>query len=1070
LHYRKGVLLFSGSLLASVIFIQSCGVDKPAELVKLGKDLPDVIDYNLHVKPILSENCFFCHGPDKNSRKGDLELHTPEGAYAALKDNSGKFAIVPGSLAKSEVFHRITTTDEERMMPPRESHRFLTDYQKAVLLKWIEQGAAYKPHWALLKPEQKKLPKVKNPDWPQNPIDYFVLSKLEEKGLSPSPEADKATLLRRVTLDLTGLPPTVEEQDAFLADTSPKAYETVVDRLLLSPHYSEKMAVDWLDLARFADTHGYTVDRYRPTWPWRDWVIKAFDQNLPYDQFITWQLAGDLLPNPTREQRLATGFNRNHGQNMEGGIVNEEFRVEYVADRTNTFGTAFLGLTMECARCHDHKFDPISQKDYYRLFSFFNNVDEAGQISWDDALPVPTMLLPEAKHDSLLTFLGGKIKETQKALAQTAEQEQGAFERWRSSTGDQVSFDPKKGLQAHFTFDELVEGKFVNQVSARDQGTVADPVLVPGKYGQAFKSNGDDILKLGQVGVFSRANPFSISVWVNIPKGLSKGVIFHKGNGDMLFNFRGYFLNLRDDRLELLMAHTWPYNNIIRISREAPPKEKWLHLTMTYNGSSRASGLKLYLNGQEVALETEKDNLYKDILFTGNGLTGGQQPGLQVGADMRGMGFKTGLVDELRVYTRELTPPEVFLLAQPPGTPVPKISAFPAAVLSQYYFSHFSPAFQRQLKTLEKLREERNKVAEEVPEVMVMEEMPRPRPTYVLERGVYDAPGEKVRPDVPASVLPFPQNLPPNRLGLAQWLLHPDHPLTARVAVNRYWQNYFGTGLHKNADNFGNQGGLPSHPELLDWLAVTFRESGWDVKAMQKLIVLSATYRQSSTVRPELLEQDPENEWLARGPAFRLSAEMVRDYALSASGLLSPKIGGPSVKPYQPEGLWTLNTGTYEQDHGEGLYRRSLYTFWKRTVPPPSLGTFDAPSRSYCLVKRQQTNTPLQALVLLNDPQFMEAAKVVAEKAVARHPQVNDQLIYTYRLLTARRPTEKELAILTRLYESEYAKFKREPARMKGWLAAGEYELAPAPDAPALAAGTVVASTIMNSDAFITRR
>lgn len=1053
-------------LVCTCLMMESCGTDKPVEITRQEAQLPANIDYNLHIRPILSDKCFFCHGPDKNKQEAGLELATREGALAELKENKGNYAIVPGNLRKSQVYHRIISTDEELMMPPKESNHQLTDYEKALLVRWIEQGAEYKPHWSLIKPQKQPLPQVKQPQWPVNAIDYFVLRTLEEKGMKPAPQADKETLLRRLSLDLTGLPPTMQEADAFLADTSPGAYEKVVDRLLQSPHYGEKMAVDWLDVGRFADTHGYTVDRYRPMWPWRDWVIKAFNENMPFDQFTTWQLAGDLLPNATREQRLATAFNRNHAQNVEGGIVNEEFRVEYVADRTNTLGTAFLGLTVECARCHDHKYDPVSQKEYYSLFSFFNNIEEAGQISWDDAMPVPTMLLTEARHDSLLAFIDQKITAAEAAMKATIEKEKEAFHAWKTINSSSFSIDRTAGLQAHFTFDKLVNGAFLNKVSATDKGTVADPVIVPGKFGNAFQSNGDDILKLGKVGIFNRANPFSIGVWVKIPSDLSTGVILHKGNGDILYNFRGYFLNLRNNKIELLMAHTWPYNNIIKITQNELPKEQWLHLMMTYDGSSKAKGLKLYIDGKEAPMITEKDNLYKDILLAGT-----DQPGLQVGADWRGAGFKKGLVDDLLIYARELTAPEVAMLVQAPAGQARELpQAFDEDALSHYYYARISTDYQKQLRELERLREEKNRVVEKIPEIMVMDEMKKRRPAYVHKRGQYDDYGEEVQPDVPKSILAYSNSFPANRAGLAQWLMHPDNPLTARVIVNRYWQNYFGKGIHKNTNDFGNQGGLPSHPELLDWLAVAFRESGWDVKAMQKLIVMSATYRQSSNAPAEVLEKDPENVLLSRGPALRLTAEMVRDNALAASGLLVPTIGGPSVKPYQPEGLWAVNNTIYQQDTGQSLYRRSLYTFWKRTNPPPAMNTFDAPSRSYCVVQRQQTSTPLQALVLLNDPQFVEAARVLAFKTFIKDAGVKESLVHMYRLLTGRKPTEKEVAILTKLYEKEYEKFRQSPARMKGWLQAGEYKFSQKADEPSIAAGTVVASTIMNSDAFVSKR
>ncbi|CAN5207455.1 DUF1553 domain-containing protein [soil metagenome] len=1047
------------------ILLGSCGIEKPAEIAILEDQLPGKIDFNLHVKPILSDKCFFCHGPDKNVQEAGLELATREGALAPLKEAKDKRAIVPGNLAKSEVFHRIISKDHEKMMPPLESDRVLSDYEKAIIIKWIEQGAEYKPHWALIKPEKHKLPEVELKEWPKNPIDYFVLNKLEEKRLKPSPEAEKETLLRRVSLDLTGLSPSIEDIDAFLSDNSENAYEKLVNKLLASPHYGEKMAVDWLDAARFADTHGYTVDRYRPMWPWRDWVIKAFNENMPFDQFTTWQLAGDLLPDATREQKIATGFNRNHAQNMEGGIVNEEFRVEYVADRTNTLGTAFLGLTLECARCHDHKYDPISQKDYYSIFSFFNNVDEAGQISFNDAPPGPTLLLTEAKTDSILVFLEEKIKKVESTLENLAIHEKPDFEKWKEKNRNNLIPDTKKGLQAHFTFDKLENGLFLNEASAKDKGTVADPELVPGKNGQAFKSNGDDILKLGKVGSFNRANPFSIGVWVKIPDDLSEGVIFHTGDGDITYGFRGYHLKIRNDKVAVSLTHTWPYNNIVKLSKQKLPKEKWTHLVMTYDGSSKAKGIKLYINGLPAELETEKDNLYKDLIFPGN------QPGLQVGADWRAVGFKNGLVDDLVVFEREISAPEVLLLARKgEGTDMPTLNSFNPDDLLKFYLVNFSGAYQQQLKELEKLRLEKNKLAESIPEMMVMEEMKEKRPAFVLKRGHYDDYGEEVQPDVPGSILAFSDEFPRNRLGLAQWLMHPDNPLTSRVMVNRFWQNYFGTAIHKNTNDFGNQGGLPSHPELLDWLAVTFRESNWDIKALQKLLVMSATYRQSSFASVEDLQKDPENILLARGPAFRLTAEMVRDNALRVGGLLVPKIGGPSVKPYQPDGLWAVNNDVYVQDTGENLYRRSLYTFWRRTNPPPSMNTFDAPSRSYCLVQRQKTNTPLQALVLLNDPQFIEASRALSEKAFNYSNEVVDQVSYSYKFLTSRNPSERELSVLIKLYQSEYEKFKENPGKTKGWLHAGEYELKGIKDEAAIAAGTVVASTIMNSDAYITRR
>lgn len=784
---------------------------------------------------------------------------------------------------------------------------------------------------------------------------------------------------------------------------------------------------------------------------------------MPFDTFITWQLAGDLLPNATREQKIATAFNRNHAQNAEGGIINEEFRNEYVIDRTSTLGTAFLGLTIGCARCHDHKFDPVSQKDFYSLYSFFNNVDEAGQITFDaTATSGPSMMLTNDQQDSVLNYFTLKENENVKAQNDIVTREQPEYEKWKQKIGNSNPFDLKKGLQAHFTFDQLVNGSFVNENSPKGKGEVADAVIVSGKFGNAFKSNGDDILQLGQVGIFNRFQPFSIALWVNIPKDVNKAVIFHKGGGDITYGFRGYYLNLKDGKAEFLMANTWPTNNLQKSTKDALPKEKWIQLTVTYNGNSKADGVKLFVDGKEATMNTEKDNLYKDILFTES-----PQPGLQIGADWRGTGFKNGLIDELFVYNRELNPSEVPLLVNAASV---ANAIIPSSDLEQYYYTNISTAWLLKQKELQQIRDERNKEVGNIPEIMVMEEMKQKRKTHILLRGVYDAPGEEVHPDVPKAVLAFKPGLRRDRLGLAQWLVDPQNPLTARVTLNRNWQTYFGTGLQKNADNFGNQGGIPSNIELLDWLAISFRETGWDIRAMQKLIVLSATYRQSSHADAASLKKDPDNALLSHGPVFRLTAEMVRDAALKASGLLSNTVGGPSVKPYQPEGLWAVNNDIYIQDTGSALYRRSLYTFWRRTNPPPSMNTFDAPFRSSCTVQRQKTSTPLQALVLLNDPQFTEAAKVLAVHATQKYNTVPEKIIYSFRCLASHKPSLKEVDVLQKLYTLQYEKFKKEPAKMKGWLNAGEYKVKIKTDLPALAALTVTASTIMNSEAFITKR
>lgn len=1044
-------------------------------------DLPAVVDFNFHVKPILSDRCFACHGPDKNQRKANLRLDTPAGLFEQRLE-SGGVAFRPKRIGQSEALQRIHSTDPDLVMPPPESNLTMTDREVAILEKWVRQGAPYEEHWAYIKPEKGNLPKVHQKDWPQNPIDYFVLNRLEEEGLSPSPPADKETLLRRVSFDLTGLPPTVEAMDAFLADTSSDAYEKAVDRLLSSPAHGERLAAEWLDIARYADTHGYTVDRYRDMSPWRDWVIHAFNQNMPFDQFVTWQLAGDLLPDPNREQLIATAFNRNHAQNAEGGIVNEEFRVEYVADRTETFGTAFLGMTMNCARCHDHKYDPIEQREFYSLFSFFNNVDESGQITWSNYdTPAPTLLLTDEEVQNQLNFIQREAAEVETELAGLEQELEPAFSHWLEKAGQIRWSDHPRGLVAHFSLENNRKERLSNLVDARRPGRLIDPVTnripvnevetVDGYQGRGIRLNGDDGLDFPDVGAFDRAHPFSVGIWVKIPEALRSGVIFHSNKGGIIYNFKGYQVSVEVDRLDVRLAHAFPYNSIHLVSEEKVPKGEWMHLMLTYDGSSDASGVRLYRNGAAVPMTVKRNNLYKDIIFRRDGV----KTNLRVGARWRSKGLNDGTVDEVMVFDRELTPLEVEWVAL--DNPLPdmlqagtEISPKDRPFLFEFWRANYTKDYQRLKKQLEDKRRTYAEAVEAVPELMIIQEMPEPRPAFILERGQYDAHGERVYPATPERILPFPEDYPENRLGLARWLFHEDHPLTARVTVNRYWQLYFGRGLVGTPEDFGNQGDLPTHPALLDWLAVHFRESGWDIRALQKLIVMSATYRQSSMVSPELQEVDPENKLLARGPRQRLSAEMLRDNALAASGLLVRKIGGPSVKPYQPPGLWRFNSGRYRQDHGDSLYRRSLYTFWKRTVPPPTMNTFDAPDRSYCVARRQKTSTPLQALTLLNDPQFVEAARVLAQRTMAEEAEERKRIVRIYRQLTGKKPKAEESALLTELYLRSLEKYKAETEKMTGLLATGEYPLPEDIDRAQLAALTVVGSTVMNYDACIVKR
>jgi Protein of unknown function (DUF1553)/Protein of unknown function (DUF1549)/Concanavalin A-like lectin/glucanases superfamily/Planctomycete cytochrome C len=1051
--------------------------DLPEDINTEYKKLPDGIGYNQFVKPIFSDKCFPCHGNDGNKRKAGLRLDLASAAYSPLPQNPTKVALRPGNLMQSEIYHRIVSTDPDYLMPDPQSHLTLSPKEKAILIKWITEGGAYQPHWAFVAPVKQIPPTTSLNQWAINPIDLFVGAKLEKENLKPNKEATKEILLRRLSFDLTGLPPSIAELDSFLSDASPAAYEKQVDRLIQSAHYGEKMAVDWLDLARFADSHGYTVDRLRDMSPYRDWVIHAFNQNLPYSTFIQYQLAGDLMPESTREMKIATAFNRNHPQNMEGGIIENEFQTEYVIDRTNTFGQAFIGLTVGCARCHDHKFDPFSQKNYYELFSFFNNIKEAGQIAWNDDLPTPTLLLPSPEKEKIIQFINNSIaRQEEKIVLETAQADK-TFDSWLQNVqykklGSQII--PAKGLQAYFQFENTLSNainpNLPGQMRRESDTLIEKPIFESLDKNTALVLDGDGYMDIRHIGIFRKSDPFTIALKIKIPEGLKEGVIFHKCIAERLYNFKGYNLSLKDNRLEVCLAHTAPSNAITVITKAEIPRGQWIHLAMTYNGAAKASGIKLYLNGQEAELETTMDQLYKDIIFFTK-----DEPALQIGGWWRGPGFKGGRVDDVLVYDRTLTPFEIAILAGQctwagiVNKNYEQLTSKDKSILKEYYLSNEDEVIQSESEQLKKLRTMLSDSTEHVDEIMVMQEMPQPRQSHILIRGNYDTPGEEVMPNTPSSVLYFDNNLPKNRYGLALWLTDPRNPLTARVAVNRLWQLFFGTGIVKTAEDFGNQGEAPSHPELLDWLALQFINSGWDIKKLVKTIVLAATYRQDSKSYPALSDIDPDNRLLARGPANRLTAEMIRDNALFASNLLNLKIGGKSIKPYQPPGLWEINNTSYIADSTDEIYRRSLYVLIKRSVPNPTLSTLDAPDRSNCTLRRQKTNTPLQALVTLNDPTYLEASKVMGRQ-MAGHEDRSKAITEVYRKLTSRIPNDKELNLLLTMQEEVYEKFKLHPEKAKGWLNAGMYKINPSLDSIRIAANSIVASTIFNSDASLIKR
>ncbi len=1079
------------------------------------------IDFDREVRPILADKCFACHGPDEKQRMANLRLDVTEGLFA---DRGGYRIITPGDSAHSKLYLKISSSDPAFRMPPVFANRTLTTEQIETIKDWIDQGAKWERHWAWIAPQRPPVPEVQDKSWPRNPVDNFVLARLEREVLKPSPEADRATLLRRVSFDLTGLPPTPAEIDSFLADKSPDAYEKRVDRLLASPHYGERMAMPWLDLARYADTHGYHIDSLREMWPWRDEVIAAFNRNEPYDQFTVEQLAGDLLPDATLEQKIASGFNRNHEINFEGGAIPAEYHVEYVVDRASTTATTWLGLTMGCARCHDHKFDPIKQRDFYRFFAFFNTVPERGldgtQGNADPVLPLPS---PDQQRET--QDLDSRIASTLAALPEkqmVAEENQ-----WRQGRLASMPEAPRDGLTAWYEF----EGNLKDSSGHRKDAKAArgDVVYGDGAVRQAAGFTGETEVDYGSSGAgagdFDRGQPFALALWVN-PDGSKPLDVIEKRDASP--NWRGYEVTLedsafravfeRDFRVRVRLAGRWPDDAIEVETRDrvvgAQPADsvnptELQDLLVNYDGSGRAAGVTLYLDGKALPMVIVKDHL------TGSFRT---LAPLSIGNKNLGPPFK-GQIDDFRIYGRTLSAddarilavdtPARALLADLDGKPATEIGSLqpekpPAEAeigdldkaetpemkaadelkdherrLSEYYLAVAAPEKDRQLYAqLKSLRDRKAKLQKAIPTTMVMAEMKKPRDTFILGRGQYDNPREKVTPGVPAFLPPLPSGAPLNRLTLARWIVDPANPLTARVAVNHFWQENFGIGLVKTSEDFGAQGEPPSNPELLDWLATEFVRTGWNVKAMERLIVTSATYRQSSKATPELQERDPENRLLARGPRFRLSAEEIRDNALAVSGLLDPQIGGPSAYPYQSKGVWEdgaygegFTAQTYHQGSGGDLYRRGMYTVWKRTAPPPELTTFDAPDREKCTARRLPTNTPLQALELMNDPTYVEAARVLAQRAIleaGRDP--SRRIDFMFRLATAREPRPQEREILAGLARDETVEYKTDRAAALKLLSVGATRCNPKINPSELAAWTTVASTILNLDETITNQ
>ena len=986
---------------------------------------PTPLQFNRDIRPILSENCFQCHGPDPKKRDSGLRLDVFD---AATADRKGVRAIVPGQPDASEVMLRVTSDDPDEVMPPPSAKiGTLSPEEIATLRRWIAEGAPYEKHWAF---NSLQPPKAAH-------FDDLVAQGLALRGLQLQPEADAATLIRRVSFDLTGLPPTPAEVEAFVAasptpSTLNQTLSALIDRLLSSPRFGERMAVDWLDISRYADSYGFQVDRDREVWHWRDWVVKAFNENLPFDQFITWQLGGDLLPHATDEQIVATAFNRLHQQESEGGSIEEEYRVEYVADRVQTFATAFLGLTFECARCHDHKFDPLTQKEYFQFFSMFQNIDEAGLYSYfTDSVPTPAQPLADPGTKSKLAALALKVTQEETRLAGLKQID---------APGAAIP----QGELARFDFESLEKGALANAIDpAQPAKLKGENQLVPGRNGQAVQFTGDDAVDLS-LGNFHAYEPFSVSLWLKTPDRKDRAVVFHRSRAWTDAASRGYELLIEEGKLKWSLIHFWPGNAIsIRAQAELKP-DTWTHVVVTNDGSSRASGLHLYIDGQIAKTDVIEDSLTRDI-------TGGGGDHIALGERFRDRGFKGGVIDEFRVFGRELSASEVRGTLHPEG----------AAPPSQ------TPEHLAQLAAVKAARADLVTAASGVKEIMVMRELPQPKKAYILLRGAYDQRREEVGPGTPEILSPFPKDAPKNRLGLAQWLTAPEHPLTARVTVNRFWQSIFGQGLVKTSEDFGSQSALPFYPEVLDWLSWRFIEGGWDTKALLKTILMSRTYRQRSVADPKLMADDPDNELLARGPRFRLSAEMIRDNALAASGLLSERIGGPPVNPYEmSEAFKPVNPAG-----GDAVYRRSLYTTWRRTSPPPAMVTFDAPRRGICVAKRERTNSPLQALILLNGEQYVEAARVLGEKLHQEASGAPEQMIRSgFLRCLSRQPDAQEIEICSRLYQEQLTYFTQAADEAEALLKIGRAPRDSTSPLPQAAATTALAQALLNHDACVVKR
>ncbi|MCS6977259.1 MAG: DUF1553 domain-containing protein [Gemmatales bacterium] len=1023
--------------------------------------------YNRDIRPILAENCFACHGPDSAARKAGLRLDR--------RDDAMQGAIVPGKPDESPLIERIFSTDENEIMPPVKSFKRLTEEQKNLLKRWVAEGAEYEPHWSYIPPKRPPIPTVKNPQWVRNPIDAFILAELEKRGLQPAPEADRYTLARRLSLDLIGLPPDPADVEAFVNDPAPDAYERFVDKLLKSPHWGEHRGRYWLDAARYADTHGIHFDNYREMWSYRDWVIRAFNQNMPFDQFTIEQLAGDLLPNPTLEQKIATGFNRCNITTNEGGVIPEEYLVLYTRDRVETTSQVWMGLTAGCAVCHEHKLDPMTQKEFYEVAAFFNNTTQ-GAMDGNIKDTPPIVVVPRPEDRARWDALGPELADARKAVEDRKKNGKDDFQKWVASIKpeDLLRQSPRQGLALHVPLQEG-EGEAIRAVVGDAERSVIHGTGFDWELQRdgrkAFRIKEGPAPELPDVGDFDRTTPFAVAAWVFIPQGdVSGAIVARMDDGNA---FRGWDLWVQNRRIGMHVIHRWPDDAVKVVSQNPLQQGKWYHVAAVYDGTGTANGIKIYVNGEEQKTNAEVNQL-KSTTRTTVPFKIGQRHG---SAKLHGFG-----IYDLRIYTRKLEPGEVLYLAKDHraaellAKPAEQRTDKETEELYSWWLVTKDDVYKQLTGRVEALQAEEAAIKNRGTVAHVMQEKNSEPMAYVLFRGEYDKRRDPVKPNTPSFLPPFPADFPKNRLGFARWLLLPEHPLTARVQVNRFWQEVFGTGLVKTSHDFGIAGELPSHPELLDWLAVQFRESGWDVKGLFRLMVTSSTYRQAAVTTPEKLEKDRENRLLSRGPRFRMDAEMIRDYALAASGLLVRKIGGPSVKPYQPPGVWEAvamigsNTRNYQQDKGENLYRRSLYTFWKRSAPPASMEILNAPNRETCVMRRERTNTPLQALVTLNDVQFVEAARVLAEKALKEGGDTTARrLDYIARRVLIRPLRPEESAVIEGLLRDLMTHYQDHQDEARKLIAFGEMPADATLDPATLAAWTMTVNQMLNLDEVLNK-